>query len=228
MATSPPPFTPFTGSAPQRGDKSTFSQRFDAFITWFIAVTAPLASLAANVYANALEAFNSANAATTAASTALAISGAAAWVSGTSYALNAVAISQVNFQAYRRKVAGAGTVDPANDSTNWVLIVGNATNGAFVGVPVSGTVIDLSLGNYFIDTINGAKTYTFTNCPSDCYAFILDLTVTSGTPAFPGTVKVTGNYPITMNAGKSQMLAFVTKDRGVNRWRMSVAPNFDI
>lgn len=228
MATSPPPFTPFGGAAPQRGDRSTFSQRFDAFITWFIGVTAPLAALAANVYANALEAFNSANAATTAASTALAVSGASAWVSGTTYALNAVAISQVNFQAYRRKVAGSGTVDPANDGANWVLIVGNATNGAFVGVPLTGTVIDLSLGNYFIDTISGAKTYTIINCPSDCYAFVLDLTITSGSPAFPGTVKVTGNYPITMNAGKSQLLTFITKDRGVARWRMSVAPNFDI
>jgi hypothetical protein len=228
MATSPPPFTPFGGAAPQRGDRSTFSQRFDAFITWFIGVTAPLAALAANVYANALEAFNSATTAAAAASAALATGGAIAWVSGTTYGLNAVAISQINFQAYRRRVAGAGTVDPANDSTNWVIIVGNASNGVFVPVTLTGTVIDLSLGNYFIDTVAGAKTYTFTNCPSDCYAFTLDVTLNSGSIGLPATVKTTSNYPVTMNTGKSHLLMFVTKDRGVSRWRMSVAPNFDI
>ena len=41
------------------------------------------------------------------------------WVSGTSYALGKVARSPADHQLYVRVVAGAGTTDPANDTTSW-------------------------------------------------------------------------------------------------------------
>ena len=41
------------------------------------------------------------------------------WVSGTTYALGKTVRSPIDHQRYVRAVAGAGTTDPASDSTNW-------------------------------------------------------------------------------------------------------------
>ncbi len=41
------------------------------------------------------------------------------WISGTTYAVGDVTWSPADFQAYRRKTAGAGTTDPSADTTNW-------------------------------------------------------------------------------------------------------------
>jgi hypothetical protein len=41
------------------------------------------------------------------------------WVSGTTYAQGKTVRSPANHQLYVRIVAGAGTTDPASDSTNW-------------------------------------------------------------------------------------------------------------
>jgi hypothetical protein len=48
--------------------------------------------------------------------------GAAKWVSGTTYAEGDVRWSPSNYLSYRRKTAGSGTTDPANDPTNWAQI----------------------------------------------------------------------------------------------------------
>jgi hypothetical protein len=73
-----------------------------------------------NVLAN--EVASNADLATNSADQAIAAAGAAAWVSGQYYNLNVAAISQVDFQTYRRKIAGAGTYDPKYDQTNWTLL----------------------------------------------------------------------------------------------------------
>lgn len=123
MATSPPPFNPFSGQAPQRGDKSTFSQRFDAFITWFIAAVVQLAALAANVYANAVEAFQSAGTASNAAAAAMVTANAYPWASGVTVPQYAAVISTVDGRTYRRIAAtGSGTTDPSIDTANYVLL----------------------------------------------------------------------------------------------------------
>ena len=41
------------------------------------------------------------------------------WVSGTTYALGKTVRSPIDHQRYVRVVAGAGTTDPASDTTNW-------------------------------------------------------------------------------------------------------------
>jgi hypothetical protein len=41
------------------------------------------------------------------------------WVSGTTYALGKTVRSPTDHQRYVRVVAGAGTTDPANDTTSW-------------------------------------------------------------------------------------------------------------
>jgi len=132
MATSPPPFNPFGGLAPQRGEKSTFSQRFDAFITWFIAAVVQLAALAANVYANAVEAFQSAATASSAAATALATANAYPWVSGATVQQYACVISPLDGRTYRRIAAtGSGTTDPSLDTTGTIYVVLSAQLSAY-------------------------------------------------------------------------------------------------
>lgn len=50
------------------------------------------------------------------------------WISGTTYAVGDVTWSPADFQAYRRKVAGAGTTDPSADTTNWQRTEFSATS----------------------------------------------------------------------------------------------------
>ena len=120
MATSPPPISPFTGLAPQRKDKTTFSDRFDAFITWIIAFVSQMAALSLNIYNNALEAFQSAGTATSAAAAAMATANVTLWASGATVQQYAAVISPANARTYRRKTAtGAGTADPSADPTNY-------------------------------------------------------------------------------------------------------------
>jgi len=228
MATSPPPINQFTGAAPQRGDRSTFSARVDAFVTWLIAAVVQLPALALNVYNNALEAFQSAGTATGAAAAAMAAANASAWVSGMTYAQNVCAISQVNFQAYLRAVAGAGTIDPANDQTNWRLLAGNDSNGAFVPIPMAALNMDLSLGNYFLKSISANSALTFSNFPAGGYSWTLELT-TTGTVliTLPTSVRTSNNTGFSLQANKRHKLMFVTSNGGT-RVDLVTAPNFDI
>ena len=226
MATSPPPINQFTGAQPQRGDRSTFSARVDAFVTWLIAAVVQLPALAMNVYTNALEAFQSAGTATAAAATAMATANASLWVSGTTYAVNTVAISQVNFQNYRRAVAGAGTTDPANDPTNWRLLSGNDGNGAFTPVALAGSVIDLANGsNYFTKSIAASTTLSIVNCPPGGFSFTLDVDLTAGAIVLPSNARPTNATPPAMLTNRSHLLMFVTKNGGA-LWRVTMAGNF--
>ena len=120
MATSPPPISPFTGLAPQRKDKTTFSDRFDAFVTWIIAFVSQMAALSLNIYNNALEAFQSAATATSAAAAAMATANVTVWASGATIPQYASVISPANGRTYRRKTPmGSGSVDPSADPTNY-------------------------------------------------------------------------------------------------------------
>lgn len=183
-----------------------------------------IVAVAGSAVRNATEASFAAAEAGAQAAAAKAAVGAAAWISGKTYQKNEGAISQVNFQTYRRRVAGAGTVDPANDSTNWAMLAGT---GSFIPLPVTTTTIDLSIGNYFTKTLNGNETLVFDKCPQDGYSFTLEVEVTSGVLTLPTSVKTPNNAVYALTAGKSHLLFFVTKNRGA-RWRMTAAPNYDI
>jgi len=77
------------------------------------------ATSAGNASTSATNAANSANAASAASAAINVTANVTVWVSGTSYLLGAVVYSPVNFQNYRRIVAGAGTTDPSADLVNW-------------------------------------------------------------------------------------------------------------
>ena len=178
--------------------------------------------LASDVTAKSAAAVAAAQTAVSAAEGVVALVGVGAWVSGTTYAKNVAVISQVNFQTYRRRVAGAGTTDPANDSTNWAMLVGG---GAFIAQPAPTASINLALSRFHTKTLNGNETLTFDNCPSIGYAFMLELTHVSGVLLLPSTVKTSDDIVYSLTPGKTHLLMFITSNGGA-RWRMVIAPNY--
>jgi hypothetical protein len=76
--------------------------------------------------------------------------------------------------------------------------------------------IDLSTGNYFTKTINANSTFTFSNPPSSgtVGSFTLELTHTSGTVAWPSSVKFPADTAPTLTTGKTHLFVFVTDDGG--------------
>ncbi len=109
--------------APSRSmNPSAFVLAADTFIAAWPRLVAEFNVAAAEVEDNTVRAEAAANA-------AMALAGADPWVSGATYSLNEAAISQIDFQTYRRKIAGAGTTDPKNDQVNWTLV--NPTPAAY-------------------------------------------------------------------------------------------------
>ena len=105
-----------------------------------------------------------------------------------------------------------------------VVTAGISTLGA--GVSVTGPYkenitamgaleVDCSQGNYFTKTIAGNSTFTFANVPTGCaYAFTLELTHSSGTVTWPGSVKFPADTAPTLTAGKTHLFMFITDDGG--------------
>lgn len=139
MPTTPPTIAALP-TPPSRSDSANFAARGDAFMAAMPTLRSETNSVAANVYANALEAeadaaAADASAAAAAAQVALAAAqasaaansaaaaaasiGAPQWVSGTTYTAGQVVWSPSTYLTYRRKTTGAGTTDPALDPTNW-------------------------------------------------------------------------------------------------------------
>lgn len=129
-----PPAFPAVGDAAYNTKAYTWANALPTFGT-------EIAAVATNVKANADDAATSATTATTqagnattqaaaalaSANSAAATVGAAAWVNGGTYALNANAISGVDFQTYRKKTASSvTTTDPSADTTNWVKLGGES------------------------------------------------------------------------------------------------------
>ena len=228
MATQPPNITPTPTPAPQRGDRATFSGRVDAFIMWLTTAVGQFAAVATNVYNNAAEAFQSALTATAQANAALAVAGVQVFNPSKAYAAGESAYSLINGQTYRRITAGTSATNPANDQVNWRLLSGSDVNGAFVPIPVPALNIDLSQGNYYTKSISGNSTFTFSNTPVGGASFTLRLTVTgTSLVGFPSSVRTPNNSGLSFVANKSYLCMFMTDDGGA-RWRLVVAPNFDI
>jgi len=108
---TPPP------SAPSRQNAAGFPAAADAMMGWMPTHVEEMTEAVefVNDAANQLDA---------AVAVAVGAAGAIAWVSGTTYAVGNVRYSPINFLAYRRKTAGAGTTDPSLDTTNWALAAG--------------------------------------------------------------------------------------------------------
>ena len=175
MPTSPPSVTALP-TPPSRDDPANFPARGDTFLAALPTFQTQHQALAANAYANALEAeadaaaadasqlaaAASASASAASAITAASSSGAALWVSGTTYALGDVVWSPATRYSYRRIVAGAGATDPSADPTNWAL--------ASVALPqlivVTGTSASAQSGAEYALTNAAATTVTLPASPT--------------------------------------------------------------
>lgn len=181
-------------------------------------------ALASTVVSKAAAADQAAQTASAAMQAAIAAVGAPAWVSGTAYAKNAQVISQINFQPYRRIVAGAGTTDPANDTgAVWMPLYGN---GSFNVRANATSTFDLSTNSFFTRAMGASQTWVFDKCPTDGFAFAVEMAYTGGTLTLPGSVKTQNNLVYSFTAGKTYLLLFVTSNKGT-RWRMTVTDAYD-
>ena len=118
MAVQPPEIEAFPPT-PQRKNKDTFANLFDDVISWFSRSVSKVGQACLSAYQNAVGAEASASAAAAAAESAISVAGATEWVSGKTYAKGTCVWSPATGATYRRRVAGAGTVDPSADLTNW-------------------------------------------------------------------------------------------------------------
>lgn len=121
---------------PNRQDPSTFEERADAFLGALPqfgeeanTLAASLNPIEANSAASAAAAKVSENKSKTSelnslvnAQNAAASNNAPKWVPGTTYTAGWIAWSPVNGRIYKRLITGAGTIDPSDDATNWVLL----------------------------------------------------------------------------------------------------------
>lgn len=166
-----PPVTPPTITAlptpPTRSDPASFAERGDTFLGALPAFGTQANALAANAYANAVDAAGSAAGADTARGLAqdaqgaaqLAVQQAAAataaplWAPGT-WAQGAVAWSPSTRWVYRRRGAtGVSTLDPAADPVHWTL----AAPADLPVLTVGGTTATMSPGARY-SLVNPAAT----------------------------------------------------------------------
>ena len=137
MAVEPPlSVAPTPVPAPQRGDRATFSPRYDAHITWQINAVAQFNAVAVNVSHNAADAALSATAAYTQAALATDKAGAAQ-VSATSAATSASSAN--TFRNYAADSAAAAlasaSASEASSTTAQTWATAAIAAGALAGVP---------------------------------------------------------------------------------------------
>jgi hypothetical protein len=140
--TSPPSITA-SPTAPQRNDRTTFSTRVDAFVTWLIAAVTQFSAVATNVYNNAVDCYN--NAVTVAGNTATTVAAAnykGEWSAQVGAAAIPYSVSYKGiFYHLIANVADVTAHNPATDSATW-------TQSSFPS-PVGGYIITRNLFGAF-------------------------------------------------------------------------------
>jgi hypothetical protein len=158
------------------------------------------------------------------------ITGSVAWVSGFNYAQGAAVYDPVNLLTYRRRLTGASATRPGLDSSpsgNWALIAGqlNPADGNAIFV-VSGSVVDCSLGVYFVCSLASSVTFVFSAAPAGrAYGFTLEVNHTSGAITWPASVRWPENSAPGLVTGRTHLFMFTSDDGGAI-WRGAAAPNY--
>lgn len=126
------PLTNYPNRATQT--QSAFNAAWTAFFLWLVTFVSEVNSTETAMQGYAADAIS---AGTT----------SAVWVSGTSYVIGNVRYSPTNYANYRRKTNGAGTTDPASDTTNW------APTQATANLSLTGTTtVDLFISTSTTDS----------------------------------------------------------------------------
>jgi hypothetical protein len=128
--------------------------------------------------------------------------------------------NSTNSLAFRTSATDALTIDSSQNTT-----FASATYGP--AKAVGALELDLSTGNYFTKTISGNSTFTFANpaASGTVSIFMLELTHSSGTVTWPGTVKWNADTAPTLTTGKTHLFMFVTDDNG-SRYRGSALVDY--
>lgn len=138
MSVTIPPSMTAAPTSPDRADRATFTARSIALDDWRKNYNVPQSTaIAANMYSNAVDAYNNAMIAQDCANAAVLLqaaaalnaaaaassAGAALWANtGATYAIGDLRRSPANARIYRRLTASnAGTTDPSVDTTNWAI-----------------------------------------------------------------------------------------------------------
>ena len=88
-----------------------------------------------------------------------------------------------------------------------------------VVVPLAGGAIDCHKGNYFSETVAGARTLAFSNIPGGSYSCVLEVNRTSGAITFPAGTVWSGVAP-TLSAGR-HLFFFQRAQLGTAGWYAS-------
>jgi hypothetical protein len=139
---------PILPAPPSRADPANFVNRADAWNAALAAFSAEVSELGQNYEASV--------------TTVIAGLGAQKWVSGTTYAIGDLRFSLATGLLFRRLTNGAGTTDPASDTTNWAL----QTVAAPTLVVVSGTTQTAVKGAHYEMTNAAASTLTLPASPA--------------------------------------------------------------
>lgn len=216
MPVTPPTITALP-TPPQRTDPANFSARADAFLTALPTFATETNNSATATNTNATDAQASAVLAGSLAANALASANAAAaasaainvtanvgaWVSGTTYAVGTVVYSPINWQNYRRIVAGAGTTDPSSDIVNWRSVgfgpanIGSGANqfplNQMLGSMAYQSAEAISIGRLVVEGDISAPAWTTAGLRQAMRAATLTDTTSSGTVAAAYTNAYGGN-----------------------------------
>jgi len=125
--------TPFSGDKPQRNDRSTFSNRVDAFVTWFLDT----------FWTELVDTVAQINAYVARAESAVSAIDNNKWVSG-SYTEGDVVWSPTDYLDYRCRNTGSRTIDPALDPTNWALRTSTSLGGSDTQTSAVDITLDLN------------------------------------------------------------------------------------
>lgn len=222
-------------AVPSRGVPATFSALFEAFLSALKnTFVSEVNTVAGEVNTNATTASTAAGTATTAAATATSAAATAAaaanfkgnWSALTgALAVPASVAHSSGLWMLLSNVADVTTKTPGVAS-EWQRLYGRAVDLKADVQAVAALAVDCSLSTYFTKTIAGNSTLTFTNAPADrAFGFTLELTHTSGTVTWPGSVKWPQDTAPTLTTGKTHLFTFVTNDGGT-RWRGAALANY--
>ncbi len=174
--TTPPSITPAPTPAPSRGDKSTFSNRVDAFVTWLITAVTEFGNVATNVYNNAVDAYNNAvsantskNNAATSETNALGYKNDAAASASDAQTYATAALNSLSSPSFTDTSTSSNSIGSGTKTftvtagKNWgpgmSLLMFNSTTNQQRGnvVTYSGTTLTVSVG---ASDFTGSGTYT--------------------------------------------------------------------
>lgn len=94
------------------------------------------------------------------------------------------------------------------------------------GIALAGGAMDCNAGDYFTETVNGSRTFSFTNIPAGAYFCSLEILHTSGTFTLPaGSVWSGGTIP-TFQTNKRHVLDFQRSQIGSGGWLVTARTGF--